>query len=419
MKRVESWYVSYALLGLSAAGLVPILLPLLEARGGEAAHIGLVMAAFSLGGLTALVWGGLADRFRLHRWLLVGGLLGTAAGAALLPSARSVLLRTALALLSGTGLAAASTVANLFIVEAHPADEWDARIGWLQTFYGGGQVVGLLLAGFFGLASPGEGLRLAGGASLVAVLPAVLGTRRGSAALAARRPLLSRAAHHAEWPCGSPQHLYHRPSLEGLRAFLSPFQASFGLFLVAWLFSFAGTAAFFSFYPVLMQQMYGVSPSRSSAGYAVAAGLGLLLYAPAGTWSTSRGPLIVLRDALGLRIVAFMALTMLATASFARRDWLALLFTVFVVLAWSLLSVSSTALVAALSPGNEGEGMGLFNAATALSGVIGAALGGWAASHWGYVAIPVMGLAGVAAGLVLMGARRFAAATEGRVEVRR
>lgn len=420
MRRVESWYLAYALLGLSAAGLIPILLPLLEARGGTAAQVGLVMAAFSLGGLSAPLWGGLADRFRLHRWLLAGGLMGTAAGAALLAPAASFPLRTSLAFLTGTGLAAASTVANLFVVEAHPGDEWDARIGWLQTFYGGGQVVGLLLAGIFGPESPAGGLRLAGAASLAAVLPALLGTRRISASLAApRSPVLG--ARRAEWPCLSPQHLRHRPSLEGLRAFLAPAHASLGLFLLAWLVSFAGAAAFFSFYPVLMQRLYGLSPSRSSAGYAVAAALGLALYAPAGAWSVSRGPLRVLRDALGLRIAAFLALAALAAAALAGRGWLALACMVLVVLAWSLLSVSSTAIVASLSHGNEGEGMGLFNAVTALSGVVGAVLGGWAAGLWGYGAIPVVGLVGVAAGLLLVAATRsdLAAAAEGRMEVHR
>jgi len=50
--------------------------------------------------------------------------------------------------------------------------------------------------------------------------------------------------------------------------------------------------------------------------------------------------------------------------------------TIVVILSWSLLSVSGTALTARLSQGEEGEGMGLFNATTALAGVTGAALGG-------------------------------------------
>jgi len=408
MKWIERWYISYALLGMTAAGLVPILLPILIGRTGGAADIGLVMATFSMGGLTAPVWGGLADRFRVHRQLLIGGLFGTALGAAVFPFALSLFLRTGLALLSGTGLAAASTVANLFIVEVHPESEWDARIGWLQTFYGGGQVVGLVLAGVIGQSSPDAGLWLAGGIGIGAIIPALIGTHRVPAVPLQRRPLLSHPVHHAEWPAGSPQHLFHHLSLQGIRMLLTPLKTSFGLFLIAWLMSFSGSAAFFSFYPVLMQKVYGVQPGLSSTGYALAAGLGLILYAPAGAWSAQRGPLPLLRDALILRIVAFIVLTMLAVLSVPGRGWLALVFFLFVVLAWSLLSVSSTALVAGLSPKNEGEGMGVFNAVTALSGVIGAALGGWAANRWDYAAIPIMGIIGVGAGLIVLVGTRFA-----------
>jgi DHA1 family tetracycline resistance protein-like MFS transporter len=407
MKWIETWYISYALLGLSAAGLLPILLPLIISQRGGAADIGLVMAAFSLGGLSAPIWGGLADRFRMHRQLLIGGLFGAALGAAVFPFTLSLFYRIGLALLSGIGLAAASTVANLFIVEIYPESEWDARIGWLQTFYGGGQVIGLVLAGVIGQSRPEFGLWLAGGIGVAAIIPAVIGTRRESGILVRRRPVLPRSVHHAEWPAGSPQHLYHHPTMEGMRTLFAPFRASFVLFLIAWLLSFSGSAAFFSFYPVLMQKVYGVLPGLSSTGYAIAAGLGLILYAPAGTWSIKRGPVPILRDALILRIAAFIVLTALSISPFAGRDWLAMLFFLFIVLAWSLLSVSSTALVASLSPENEGEGIGIFNAVTALSGVIGAALGGWTANLWGYTAIPVMGIIGVGAGFLVLVATRI------------
>ena len=66
---VEPWYLTYALQGAVIAGLLPILLPLAASHAGNAASIGLVMAGLSLGGLTAPLWGSLADRYRLHRWL--------------------------------------------------------------------------------------------------------------------------------------------------------------------------------------------------------------------------------------------------------------------------------------------------------------------------------------------------------------
>jgi DHA1 family tetracycline resistance protein-like MFS transporter len=407
MKWIESWYISYALLGLSAAGLVPILLPLIISRTSGAADIGLIMAAFSLGGLTAPIWGKLADRFRLHRQLLIWGLFGSALGAAVFPFSMSLSLRIWLAFLAGIGLAAASTVANLLIVEVHQESEWDARIGWLQTFYGGGQVIGLVLAGVISQTKPEFGLWMAGGIGVAAIIPAVIGTHKQSDALLRRRPVLSHPAPHAEWPVGSPQHLYHHLTMQGMRTFFASFRTPFGLFLIAWLLSFSGSAAIFSFYPVLMQKVYGVLPGLSSPGYALAAGLGLLLYAPAGTWSARRGPLQVLRDALALRIVAFLVLTILTFVSLPGRGLLALLFFLFIVLAWSLLSVSSTALVASLSPENEGEEMGIFSAVTALSGVIGAVVGGWAASLWGYAAISIMGIVGVGAGLIVLIIIRF------------
>jgi hypothetical protein len=52
-KWVEPWYLTYTLQGAVIAGLLHILLPLAVSHTGNAANIGLVMADFSLGGLTA------------------------------------------------------------------------------------------------------------------------------------------------------------------------------------------------------------------------------------------------------------------------------------------------------------------------------------------------------------------------------
>jgi predicted MFS family arabinose efflux permease len=97
-----------------------------------------------------------------------------------------------------------------------------------------------------------------------------------------------------------------------------------------------------------------------------------------------------------MRLLAFISLVGLGCLPLPGRGWLALLSVSVVILSWSLLSVSGTALTARLSHGGEGEGMGLFNAASALAGVTGAALGGWVAERWGAhlaVGLPVVGLA--------------------------
>ena len=102
-----------------------------------------------------------------------------------------------------------------------------------------------------------------------------------------------------------------------------------------------------------------------------------------------------------MRLAAFVSLFALGFAHFGFQGWLALVAFTFVVFAWSLMSVSGTALAAALSPVGEGEGMGIFNAVNALAGVIGAIAGGWAAGRWGYRAPSVLAVVGVGLGLLL------------------
>ena len=58
---VEPWYFIYALQGVVIGGMAPMLLPLAVVRAGSPLYVGLVMAAFSLGGLTAPLWGRVAD----------------------------------------------------------------------------------------------------------------------------------------------------------------------------------------------------------------------------------------------------------------------------------------------------------------------------------------------------------------------
>ena len=113
------------------------------------------------------------------------------------------------------------------------------------------------------------------------------------------------------------------------------------------------------------------------------------------------GPGRVLRAALGVRLLAFGSLLALALMPLDGQRWLALPIFSVVVLAWPLLSVSSTALTAHLSPVGEGEGMGLYKAVSALAGVIGAALAGALAEGWGYRTSLGLAIVGVALALLL------------------
>src|SRR5271170_4932931 len=144
---IEPWFLAYACLGVVQGGMLPLLLPL---SAGGSSHAGTIVGVMNLAGLTAPFWGHLADRRRLHREILLAGLLMALVALLLMPVRLDPMLKVGLAGVLGLGFAAANTVANMFIVEVRPQEEWDARIGALQALGGVGQVTGLLLAGFIG-----------------------------------------------------------------------------------------------------------------------------------------------------------------------------------------------------------------------------------------------------------------------------
>jgi MFS family permease len=123
---IEPWFLAYACLGIVQGGMLPVLLPL---SAGGSTHAGTIVGVMNFAGLTAPFWGHLADRRRMHRQVLLAGMLAALVPLVLMPVQLSLTLKAALAALLGLGFAAANTVANMFIVEVWPKEEWDARIG--------------------------------------------------------------------------------------------------------------------------------------------------------------------------------------------------------------------------------------------------------------------------------------------------
>jgi MFS family permease len=380
------------------------MLPLIVNTAGSATKVGLVMAAFNLAGITAPLWGNLADRRRIHRLLLAGGLALTGVALFLFSRHDSVGWWIVMAFLLSVGSAAASTVANLFIVEAHPEGEWDQRIGWLQTFYGGGQVLGLLIAAAVTATSSMQdyslGLAIGAGLALAGIIPGWLKTKTPPKP-AKPMPLAIQEARHTEASFTSPARTHYHFSREGLAGLKSMIKSPFGLFLVGWLLATSFAAMWFALYPMLMQKLFSVHPSVSSTAYAVGAALAMALYEPAGAWGRKFGSLRVLQAGYLLRALAFAGLFALTVVRLGGADWVSLLVCVIVILSWSLISVASTALTVKLAPVGQGEAVGLYNAATAVAGTLGAALSGVLADNLGYAAVSFAAAAGILPALAL------------------
>jgi MFS family permease len=399
---VEPWYLSYAILGCTMGGMFPIMIPLLAMkRFSSASHVGLIMAAFNLGGLVAPIWGSVADRYGIHRRLLSGGLAITAIALAALSFANSFPFWLGLALIQGIGVFVAMTVGNLFIVEIYPRAEWNERIGWLQTFNSGGQVSGMLLAAALSRIDLSSSLLVAAGLIALAVLPSCLAPKV-SPQTAGCRPanLCHNRQHH--WTQESSHFQFNQSNLNILRYLYSIRNTPFEYFMMAWFLCVTGVSVIYTLYPVMMQEVYGIGQEILSLAFAVAMGLSVFLYAKAGNLAHRFGPMRVLQQFLVVRLMAFISFFFLELFHLNGQVQLVLLSFSAIVLCWPFLVVSGTGLTALLSPFGEGEGMGIFCAVLATACMTGAALGGWLAAHWGYNAASGMAIVCDALGLMLI-----------------
>ena len=394
---VEPWFMTYACLGVVQGGMLPILLPL---SSGGPSHAGAIVGAMNLAGLSAPFWGHLADRRRLHRQVLLMGLTATLAPLALMPAQLGLPVKVVLAVVLGLGFAAANTVANMFIVEVRPKEEWDARIGALQALSGVGQVTGLLLAGFIG-----GRYALAYGvaaAMIAAAAPIAWLTLRGVQVPVPRAVVTARAPLGGEAWVGAPQRLFHHPTFRGLAALLREMETPFARLLIVWFVAFVAISAMMTMFPLAVIQAYHVSARAPASAYAFAAAASLGCYPLAASVATRRGPLLVLRMGIAARTIA-LAIVAAAFLWPAGGLPVALFGFTVLILAWPLLGVAGTALTAELAPGEKGEALGLFNASSSFAGAAGAFLGGFGMEQVGYGALCAAAAMIVASAGLLLG----------------
>ncbi len=410
-RYVRTWYVAYLLLGVITAGMIPVLLPLMMVTAsGELSTVAYVMGGYNLGLLSSPLWGMLAERRKLYRTLFFVGFVIVGAATALMPMLKGIALWMPVAFAIGAGSAGVATVASLFIVDFAPAAEWEPSIGYLQSFNGAGQVVGLLLAGAFAGGLFSVGLWIAA----LLVLPAVLVGQIGLPGAAETRERDERRRHiHAHldvralaafprlhFPSGVGFH-FQAFNLRGLRQLPRIFGTPFGRFILSWFMLALGVAAFFAYFPVMLTKEYGIAAGLSSIIYAIAAGVGIALFILASRWAERWGSGRVYQLGLWVRLAGFALLVVPFVVPMKDAFTLGAVGFVLIVISWPVLSVAGTGLAARLTPFSEGAAMGLFNAALASATVVGTFASGPLLHSFGFVAVPIMAVAGIAVSIVL------------------
>ena len=408
---IRAWYNAYLFLGTVTGGIIPVLLPMMmEAISHQLATVAWVMGAYNLGLLSSPLWGLVAERRKCYRTFFFAGLLVVSACTAALPWLSGLYGWLPVAFVLGVSSAGAATVATLFIVDFAPRNEWEPRIGWLQSFNSGGQVLGLLLASFFSQGHYAAGLWMGGLLLAASMMFAGKGLPTAGSPAPGNRPEHSRHLHldlqalavfpRLHFPSGVSFHFHHF-NLNGLKRLPEVFGTPFGRLLLSWFALVFGGAGFFTYFPLMLDKSYGIGAGASSLIYALVTAAGIGLSVLMGVLTARYGSTHVHMAGIGLRLLGFVLLLMPMFTLQEHKLVLATVGFALIVLAWSILSVTGTALAAQLSPFSEGEAMGLMNAALALAVVVGTLLSGPLVGHFGYAVIPILGLGGLTISLAL------------------
>ena len=259
-----------------------------------------------------------------------------------------------------------------------------------RLFYGVGQALGL------GLAAAIQILPLWGmGLAALLMVPGYFLGRMGLPADKDRQKAndISLNHHALRHPrLGYLQlHPAHAISFKGVKSFMREWKGPFGVFLAGWFLCVLGSWMVYNLYPLLMQQLYGVDAAASSGTYAIAATLGIFLYAPSGMLGEKIGDGPVLTIGFIMTLITMLGMTYFAYVSSAYTWWLSQAFFILMPMAWSPLIVAGTAYTAQLATMPEGSALGIFNSVTAVGSVIGALAAGWLADAFGYGVVMVSG----------------------------
>lgn len=361
--------------------MLPILLPLMiTAHSRSLITAALIMRTFDLGLLTSPIWGIAAERYNLYRPLFFTGFTATVTGTVLLPLLHDLASWFVTAFLTGVGNAGAATLASLLIVDFSPRKEWEIRIGLLQSINGGGQLAGLLLSAVFSRGSYDFGLWIAG----TLLDPALFIGRIGLPWIHPRHAPdpsgknLRRLDVEALAPFRRPRsttgvgsHIQPLGRL-GLRRLFQVAGTAFGRFLFPWFMFALAVSDFFTYFPLMLADNYGLSSHLTASLYALGAAMGIGLFVIASQWSVRYSSTPVYRAGLWLRIARFILLLLPGLLLLSHRLAVGVTGFLLIVLAWPIISVSGTNLAVHLSPFSEGAAMGILNATLSLATVLGA-----------------------------------------------
>ncbi|HSR31521.1 MAG TPA: MFS transporter [Anaerolineae bacterium] len=276
----EWWMFSFIAAGAGWSAFISLLIPPYVTKAtGSAANAGIVMAIISLAAVLGPVLGGFADKYRAHRLVLSGGVLGLALGfVAYALSAESSAILALDAILLGVSIAAVNAVGPVFVLGAGLSQALQAkRLTVLNLLQPVGQVIGGAIMTAAASLDFSARFWIAAG---VMVVCAVI-TWFASAAPAKRIVLQEEKPdeHHDE-----------RKQSFGLKQVLI---SNFGLFLVILILSSVGNNGINAQIANILPNVYGMDQATTSGLISLAGLFNIGLFIVAGGWLARSGGMTV------------------------------------------------------------------------------------------------------------------------------
>lgn len=395
----EWWMLANFAMGAGFSAFIALLIPpYVSDVTGDVAASGVVMAVISLAAVLGPVLGTFADKYRAHRAVMCGGVLGMAVGFAMFAfSSESSAFYAIDAIVLGVSVAAVSAVGPVFVVGAGLSKELEAR---RMTMYSLAMPAGQVVGGILITAAANAEWSFSDRFWLAAVFSAVLFVLVLLTSGGPERRL--HAAMDAAMSVDDDAGADARPgaATDGKIPIRMVLFSSFGAFLLVHTLSSVANNGINNQISNILPNVYGISEAGTSTLISVAGLLNIVLFFPAGKWMErsgafavyTTGTLMRLGGALGMALVGWLSGSAVIVA-------IAFMQLLYQSNPFSRLAQPSTAVSFATFP--AGAANGWLIAASAMGSFIGSAVGGVVADAYGFNAVNWMGAIAAGAAVLL------------------
>lgn len=387
----QLWMVSNVAVGAGFTAFVALLVPpYITQATGSASEAGVVMALMSLAAVAGPVFGGIADRYNAHRYVMVGGMAAmTLALAAFGVASGDSEFQVIDALIMGLGVAGVSAVAPVFIVSAGLSDELQARrLTAFSVAFPAGQVAGGMMLAAAAQAEWSFSQRFYLGAVVLGLCTAIVWFT--SAAPTAAIVVDDESADQDD-----DVEQTRRTGIGGVLFSL------FGLYVLVLILSSIANNGINSQIANILPNLYGIDETTTSSLISLAGLLNIGLFFVAGKAMPKYGPLAPFLAGNVMRFGGALFLGLLGLMTSAP--------VLLVAGAMQLLYQGSpfarlpqNVLAVRFAPIPSGQANGWVIAGSAMGSFIGSLLGGWLADEVGFNAINWMGAVAAGAGVALL-----------------